>query len=111
MITPFTLDQFGYARVAKDLGLGPAPLPTIKDISPQALGDAVLKAVTQPEYRMAAQLQREKLLSNEGTTVAVKAFEKMCEARHVWNEEAKRLESGQKWSVQPPSFACCVQTG
>jgi len=109
IVTPFNFDQFTFARLAVEQGLGPGPLPEFKAVTPEVLGAALLAAAHEPQYRAAASALREKMKLERGTKLAVEAFERLRH-RDIWKEEAKRQQCGVPYAVAPPSFFCCLES-
>mmetsp|Transcript_8701 Transcript_8701/g.18045 ORF Transcript_8701/g.18045 Transcript_8701/m.18045 type:complete len:483 (+) Transcript_8701:45-1493(+) len=107
IVTPFTLDQFGYARISKDSGLGPGLLPQFSKLTADVLAAALTEAVMDPSYKAGAQKVRERMLDERGTRAAVKALEHFYKTRDLWKERALREETGTALAVEPPSFICC----
>ena len=105
-VTPFNFDQFEYAWLTIKHGIGPGPLPEFKAVSPEQLGAALLAAVREPRYVVAAVALRDQMHRERGTKLAVEAFEKMRH-RDIWKEDAERQKRGVTYALTPPSILCC----
>ncbi|KAL1527029.1 hypothetical protein AB1Y20_015716 [Prymnesium parvum] len=108
LITPFNFDQFAFARISVERGVGPGPLPKFQRLRAEVLADAMLQAVSNPKYKDAAKHVQHRVMSERGTKLAVKALEQFAQTRDVWEEDAKRTAYGAPWPITPPDFVCGV---
>lgn len=79
IITPFLLDQYAWAKVVAELGVGPKAAP-IKDITAEGLAAAIHTAVSDTEMRRRAAMLGEKIRAEDGVQNAIDSLQTVLEA-------------------------------
>lgn len=70
VVTPFFGDQYFWGQRVEALGAGPAPIPR-KELTAEALGEAIRQAVAEPEMRRRAAALGASIRDEDGVTRAV----------------------------------------
>jgi len=81
IITPVWLDQYDFAHLTNELGVGIGMNKQFQKISPQELAEAITKVVTSIEMAEEAKALGERLCKEHGTEESVRAVEKF------WKEQ------------------------